>query len=183
MATPRLSFKRLVKALVTLVDVFMTAVLLFVITLIWIVVVGFALRLFGLRTCSPSYLWTTWSMFAVTYAFLAAVCLFRAYGAEPPFVKFCCSHPHFRSLMIWVLNQFEAGGGRVSKTASGAWRILGTMTDRLATLAEHVFMWVAGSFAVLIICVLIGVVLYAIAGALSAPWWAIVIIYLLLTRK
>jgi len=49
-------------------------------------------------------------------------------------------------------------------------------------LIEGAFKWIGASIAFLVIALIIGGILYAIAGALSAPWWAIVIIILLLNK-
>lgn len=111
-------------------------------------------------------------VFVLSYVVLIAVWLFKSYGARPGFIAFCQRNQRFGAATLWTV-----------QGASIFWRKSVAMVAAFAKFLEAVIVWIGKSLVILLIVIIIGVIFYAFAGALSAPWWAIVIIYLLLTKK
>jgi hypothetical protein len=109
---------------------------------------------------------------AAAYMAMVLTWLFKAYGSHPLFISFCMRHPRCREMTE-----------RAVDTGSAIWRKASHGIEVIAGALERGFAWAAGAISAVILILIIGAILYALFGALSAPWWAIVIIYLLLTKR
>lgn len=113
-----------------------------------------------------------------------AIWLFKVFGGRPGFISFCNRHPRCKKAVLRAIDAGRAVGHGIGIVAAVTakntesfvtWVIEGPIGNAAAWLMQSVF--------VLLFLVIGGVILYSIAGALSAPWWALVIIYLLMTKK
>jgi len=138
-----------------------------------------ALEWVGLQKIEAASPWIAGAVFVAAYFPMLAAWLFKSYGARPGFISFCGKHRRFGAATMWSVN---AGAVTWGATIAAA-RMTGNVIENVFEWIGKIFGWVAKSLAVLIVCIIIGGILYAHIGALSAPWWALVIIYLLLTKK
>ncbi|SFH85481.1 hypothetical protein SAMN04515618_104168 [Collimonas sp. OK307] len=162
------TFKRLCTTAGDVFTVMLIAVLILFPAFMCSVGILIVLMWLGLQEQGKVSLWIMGIVFVATYLPMLAVWLFKSYGARIGFIDFCNKHPRFGAATMLAVN----GGG-------GIWRVV----RMVGKLIENVIAWLATSVMALLVCIIIGVILYALVGALSAPWWALVIIYLLLKEK
>lgn len=166
------SFKRVCVAAADVVAIVLATVLLALPAGCFAVFVGSIMAAAGASRPGLIHAWSMWIAFVLSYLLMAAVYLFRTYGSRPGFIRFCIAHPRFRAITTWAVDSGTAVWGRISAAI-----------DVAAGLIERLFALTISSIAVLIVVLVVGVISYSLFGVLSAPWWAIGIIFLLFAKK
>jgi len=164
-------FKRLCSTVGDVFTIFLIAALIMLPALFLTIGIMLVLIWIGLQEEGHASFWILGFIFAMSYLAMLAVWLFKAYGARSGFIDFCNRHQRFDAATLWTVEK-----------ESIAWKVILACLEVAWGLIEGAFKWIGASIAFLVIALIIGGILYAIAGALSAPWWAIVIIILLLNK-
>ena len=92
---------------------------------------------------------------------------------------------HVHLVQRKTIPQYIAEHPRLHRVITAITEFLVSVAKGIGKLVDLIGELIAGVFKVgfiLVILIVIGVVLYALFGAISAPWWAIVIIILLLAK-
>lgn len=165
-------FKQFCNTAGDLFAVFLTAVMILFPALLLTVGILFVLLMLGLQEEGHASPWLIGAVFITAYLVMVAVWLFKKYGGQPKFIEFCAKHQRFSAATMWTVDKAE-------KT----WKTAGGLVEIVIAIIAGIFIWIGKSIAFILVVVIIGGIFYAMAGALSAPWWAIVIIYLLLNKE
>lgn len=111
-------------------------------------------------------------LFGVFHFAMFTVWLFKKYGATSAFINFCKRNPRFRITTLLIIN-----------SATVAYSLVVAFVKSAKNLIESIFDFITRSIGIILTVLILGGIFYAAFSAFSAPWWAIVIIYLFINNK
>lgn len=155
------------------------ALLIFIPALLVTAGLGSLLSWVGLGNGGKARPWVGAIIFGSSYFAMIVTWLFSKYGAHPRFLSFCQKHRLLGAAIKRIVEVTSAGGALLIRAAKSTARLI----EAAATLIEKIVEFIGKAIAAIFFAIVIGVILYFLFGAMAtAPWWAIVIILLLLKK-